>query len=134
MLDRLKKIAKDLLAITWIRRTYEVVNRGFLESFGSNRILTHLFFAVNPLAFNREQSAVFARAPELLPQQEHLPHHPRGAAPQRASAREGAHHAAPPRRVRPRLHHGDHRVLRDRGPAVASGARRHGPVGDGVGA
>ncbi len=58
MLDRLKKIAKDLLAITWIRRTYEVVNRGFLESFGSNRVLTHLFFTVSPLAFNREQSAV----------------------------------------------------------------------------
>lgn len=58
MLNRWKTIAKDLLAITWIRRTYETVNRGFLESFGSSRVLTHLFFTGNPLAFNREQSAV----------------------------------------------------------------------------
>ena len=58
MLDRLKTIAKDLLAITWIRRTHETVNRGFLESFGSSRILSHLFFTGNALTFNREQSAV----------------------------------------------------------------------------
>ena len=58
MLNRLKTIAKDLLAITWIRRTYETVNRGFLESFGSSRVLTHLFFTGNALTFNREQSAV----------------------------------------------------------------------------
>ena len=58
MLNKLKTIAKDLLAITWIRRTYEVVNRGFLESFGSSRVLTHVFFTGNFLAFNREQSAV----------------------------------------------------------------------------
>ena len=58
MLDRLKTIAKDLLAITWIRRTYETVNRVFLESFGSSRILSHLFFTGNALTFNREQSAV----------------------------------------------------------------------------
>lgn len=58
MLNKLKKIAKDLLAITWIRRSYETVNRGFLESFGSSRVLTHLFFTGNFLTFNREQSAV----------------------------------------------------------------------------
>ncbi len=58
MLNTLKKIAKDLLAITWIRRTYETTNRGFLETFGSSRILTHLFFTANFLTFNREQSAV----------------------------------------------------------------------------
>lgn len=57
MLKRLKAIAKDLLAIRWIRRTYEMVNRLFLETFGSSRILTHLFFLVSFLAFNREQSA-----------------------------------------------------------------------------
>lgn len=34
------------------------MNRGFLGSFGSSRVLTHLFFTGNPLAFNREQSAV----------------------------------------------------------------------------
>ncbi|MGI6879173.1 nitroreductase family protein [Microbacterium sp. gxy059] len=58
MLNKLKKIAKDLLAITWIRRVYEVVNRFFLETFGSSRILTHLFYFVSFLTFNREQGAV----------------------------------------------------------------------------
>lgn len=58
MLNTLKKIAKDLLAVTWIRRIYEAVNRIFLETFGSSRIFTHLFFFVNFLTFNREQGAV----------------------------------------------------------------------------
>lgn len=58
MLKKLKAIAKELLAITAIRRVYETVNRAFLESFGSSRILTHLFFVVSFLTFNREQSAV----------------------------------------------------------------------------
>ncbi|MFV0533339.1 MAG: nitroreductase family protein [Cumulibacter sp.] len=58
MLNRLKNIAKDLLAITWIRRVYEGVNRVFLESFGSNRILTHLYYFVSIITFNREQAAV----------------------------------------------------------------------------
>lgn len=58
MLNKLKKVAKDLLAITWIRRVYEFVNRVFLETFGSSRVLTHLFFFVSFLAFNREQGAV----------------------------------------------------------------------------
>lgn len=57
MLNRLKKIAKDLLAITWIRRTYEATNRVFLEVFGSNRILAHIAFFFAPIAFNREQTA-----------------------------------------------------------------------------
>lgn len=57
MLNRLKKIAKDLLAIRSIRRVYENTNRGFLETFGSSRILTHLFFIVSFLTFNREQAA-----------------------------------------------------------------------------
>lgn len=58
MLKTLKKIAKNLLAVTWIRRVYEVVNRFFLETFGSSRVLTHLFYFVSFLAFNREQGAV----------------------------------------------------------------------------
>lgn len=58
MLKKLKRIAKRLLAITWIRRSYEVFNRVFLETFGSSRILTHLYFVVGFLTFNREQSAV----------------------------------------------------------------------------
>lgn len=58
MLNKLKKIAKDLLAITLIRRIYEGVNRGFLEVFGSSRVLTHLFYILSFLTFNREQTAV----------------------------------------------------------------------------
>ncbi len=58
MLNKLKGIAKDLLAITWIRRVYETVNRVFLESFGSSRVLTHFFYFVSFITFNREQAAV----------------------------------------------------------------------------
>lgn len=58
MLKRLKSIAKNLLAITWIRKTYEVVNRVFLETFGSSRILTHFYYFFAFLTFNREQAAV----------------------------------------------------------------------------
>jgi nitroreductase len=58
VLNKLKRIAKRLLAITWIRRTYEFVNRIFLESFGSSRILTHFYYFFAFITFNREQSAV----------------------------------------------------------------------------
>ncbi len=58
MLNTLKRIAKDLLAITWIRRVYEFVNRIFLETFGSSRILTHFYYFVSFITFNREQTAV----------------------------------------------------------------------------
>lgn len=58
MLKKLKRIVKRLLAITWIRKSYEVFNRIFLETFGSSRILTHLYFVIGFLTFNREQSAV----------------------------------------------------------------------------
>ncbi|MBH0009722.1 nitroreductase family protein [Salinibacterium sp. SWN1162] len=58
MLKKLKTIATTLLAITWIRKTYELVNRVFLETFGSSRILAHFFYMFSFLAFNREQAAV----------------------------------------------------------------------------
>ncbi|MGL4257214.1 MAG: nitroreductase family protein [Microbacterium sp.] len=58
MLNTLKRIAKDLLAITWIRRVYEFVNRVVLETFGSSRILTHFWYFVSFITFNREQAAV----------------------------------------------------------------------------
>ncbi len=58
MLNRLKRVAKALLAIGWIRAVYEVVNRAFLETFGSSRILTQLYFSIGFLTFNREQSGV----------------------------------------------------------------------------
>jgi len=58
MLNRAKNLAKRLLAITWIRRLYEALNRGFLETFGSNRALSWLFYVGSFITFNREQSAV----------------------------------------------------------------------------
>ncbi|EAR24697.1 putative NADH dehydrogenase/NAD(P)H nitroreductase [marine actinobacterium PHSC20C1] len=58
MLKKLKTIATNLLAITWIRKCYEFVNRVFLETFGSSRILAHLFYTIAFLAFNREQVGV----------------------------------------------------------------------------
>jgi len=58
LLNTLKWIAKDLLAITWIRRLYEFCNRVFLEAFGASRILTHFFYFLSFIAFNREQTAV----------------------------------------------------------------------------
>jgi nitroreductase len=58
MLNRLKNLAKTLLAITWIRRVYEWGNRVVLETFGSSRILTHILYFFSFLSFNREQSAV----------------------------------------------------------------------------
>jgi nitroreductase len=58
VLNTLKRIAKDLLAITWIRRVYEVVNRAVLETFGSSRFLTHFWYFVSFITFNREQAAV----------------------------------------------------------------------------
>ncbi|MCR2813591.1 MULTISPECIES: nitroreductase family protein [Microbacterium] len=58
MLTTLKRIAKDLLAITWIRRVYEFGNRAVLETFGSSRALTQIWYVVSFMTFNREQSAV----------------------------------------------------------------------------
>jgi nitroreductase len=58
VLKTLKNVAKNLLAITWIRNIYEVVNRVFLETFGSNRVLAHFFYIFSFLTFNREQSGV----------------------------------------------------------------------------
>ncbi len=58
MLKRLRLIAKQLLAVVWIRRAYEAANRAVLETFGSSRLLSHLLFSAYPLPFNREQAAV----------------------------------------------------------------------------
>ncbi|MBU1250005.1 MAG: nitroreductase family protein [Actinobacteria bacterium] len=58
MLNRLKNVAKTLLAVTWIRRVYEASNRAVLETFGSSRILTHALYFFSFLTFNREQAAV----------------------------------------------------------------------------
>jgi len=58
MLKRLKNIAKGILAITWLRRTYETSNRVVLEIFASNRILATIYSILGILTFNREQFAV----------------------------------------------------------------------------
>lgn len=58
MLKKLKNLAKDLLAIMWIRRIYETLNRGVLEVFASNRILATIYSIPGILTFNREQFAV----------------------------------------------------------------------------
>lgn len=57
LLNSLKRFAKNMLAVTWIRRTYEVANRAGLEIFGSSRLLAHAYFIVSVLTFNREQAA-----------------------------------------------------------------------------
>jgi nitroreductase len=58
MLNRIKQVAKIMLAITWIRRTYEVANTVVLEVFGVSRLLTHLLYFFSFLTFGREQFAV----------------------------------------------------------------------------
>ena len=59
MLKLIKNIARDLLAITWIRRLYVFLNRVVLEGLGFSRILIHVYYFFAPLTFNREQSAVW---------------------------------------------------------------------------
>lgn len=59
MLKLVKNIARDLLAITWIRRLYVFLNRMVLEGLGFSRILIHLYYLFAFLTFNREQSAVW---------------------------------------------------------------------------
>lgn len=58
MLKKLKKIAKDLLAVAWIRATYERVTLTVLTIFASSRILATLYSIPGLLTFNREQFAV----------------------------------------------------------------------------
>ncbi len=55
----LKKFAKRILANPLFKAAYDGINTALLEVFGWNRILTHLFYTVFPLSFNREQAAVF---------------------------------------------------------------------------
>lgn len=58
MLKKLKKLIKNVLAITWIRRVYEFINRVILEIFASNRLFATLYSILGLLTFNREQYAV----------------------------------------------------------------------------
>lgn len=58
MLKKLKNIVKNLLAITWVRKLYETLNRAVLEVFGSSRLLSIPYTLLGFITFNREQYAV----------------------------------------------------------------------------
>lgn len=58
MLKRLTKLAKDLLAIAWVRKTYEALTRGMLEFGALNRFTATIYAIPGLLTFNREQYAV----------------------------------------------------------------------------
>lgn len=58
MLNQLKGVAKQLLAIAWIRRLYEALQRSIAEIFGAHRILSVPYSMAMFPTFNREQFAV----------------------------------------------------------------------------
>jgi nitroreductase len=58
MLARLKAIAKALLAIVWVRRSYELVVRLVLEVLAANRLASLAYSILSIPSFNREQFAV----------------------------------------------------------------------------
>lgn len=58
MLGRLKALAKNLLAIVWVRRSYEAVMRVALEVLAANRLTSLLYSVLSIPSFNREQFAV----------------------------------------------------------------------------
>lgn len=58
MLKKLKKLAKDVLAITWVRHMYETLTRGVLELAASNRVFATIYSLPGFITFNREQYAV----------------------------------------------------------------------------
>src|SRR5680860_720301 len=58
MLKKLKNIVKNLLAISWVRKIYEGLNRIILEIFASNRFFATFYSAIGFVTFNREQFAV----------------------------------------------------------------------------
>jgi nitroreductase len=58
MLKRLTKLAKNLLAIKWIRWVYETLTRWSLEVGALNRVTATIYSLPGALTFNREQYAV----------------------------------------------------------------------------
>lgn len=58
MINRLKLLAKQLLAIVWIRKLYETVVRCALEIFAAHRILSIPYNIISFATFNREEFAV----------------------------------------------------------------------------
>jgi nitroreductase len=57
MLKRLKKLVKDLLAITWIRTVYEKSTLAILNMFAMNRLFATVYSLITFPTFNREQYA-----------------------------------------------------------------------------
>ncbi|WP_454043153.1 nitroreductase family protein [Cellulosimicrobium sp. Marseille-Q8652] len=60
MLKKLKKFAKDALAVPAVRRTYEKTTLGVLQVFGSNRVTATLYSVPGLGTFNREQYGILA--------------------------------------------------------------------------
>lgn len=60
MLGKLKTLAKDVLAVPAIRRTYETAQRGLLGVVGRNRVAATVYSVPGLGTFNREQFAVLA--------------------------------------------------------------------------
>ena len=58
MLKKLKNIIKDLLAIAWVRKSYEGFNRTVLNIAASNRLFATIYSLPGLATFNREQYAV----------------------------------------------------------------------------
>ncbi|MBO1750955.1 nitroreductase family protein [Actinotalea sp. BY-33] len=60
MIKKLKRIAKDLLAIPAVRKAYELANRGVLTAAGTTRLGATLYSIPGFGTFNREQFAVLS--------------------------------------------------------------------------
>lgn len=60
MITKLKRIAKQMLAVPAIRKTYVAANRSVLEVGGSSRLGATLYSIPGLVTFNREQWAVLA--------------------------------------------------------------------------
>jgi hypothetical protein len=58
VLNRLKRLAKNLLAIVWVRKLYQSIVHGSLEGFAAHRLLSIPYGLVAFFTFNREQFAV----------------------------------------------------------------------------
>lgn len=58
MIGRAKKIAKSLLAISWIRKAYVTSTRILLEFFAANRLTSLIYSILSVPIYNREQFAV----------------------------------------------------------------------------
>lgn len=58
MVNRLKKIVKNLLAVPFIRKAYDLIMRGLASIGSSNRVMSTLYNLIFFLPFNREQYAV----------------------------------------------------------------------------